>query len=108
MTRSRGNTLKKSPTSGSPQKKKMKVTLEFMQAMEAALNKQQEALESGLYQKLPGKEDVGVSLIGCFNGAVKAVVAATGLGIDEAIQDDYVTRERNWQDSWENSSDSEE
>ena len=79
-----------------------------MQVMEAALNKQQEALESGVDPKLPGKEDVGVSLIGCFNGAVKAVVEATGLGTDKAIQDNYVTRERNWQDRWENASDSEE
>ncbi len=107
-TNSRGNSPKKSPTNGSPRKKKTKVTPEFMQAMEAALSKQQEALESGLDSKLPGKEDVGVSLIGCFNGAVKAVVAATGLGTDEAIQDNYVTGERNWQDSWVNSSDSEE
>jgi hypothetical protein len=29
-------------------------------------------LDSGLDQKLPGKVDVGVSLIGWFNGAVKA------------------------------------
>ncbi len=35
-------------------------------------------------------------------------MAATGLGTDKDIQDDYVTRERNWQDSWANSSDSEE
>jgi hypothetical protein len=52
--RSRGNTLKKSLTSGSPRKKKMKVTPKFMQAMEAVLDKQQEALESGLDPKLPG------------------------------------------------------
>jgi hypothetical protein len=108
-TRPWGNPPKrKSPTSGSPRKKKTKVTPEFMQVMEAALDKQQEALESELDPKLPGKEDVGVSLIGCFNGVVKAVVAATGLGTNEAIQDDYITGERNWQESWANSSDSEE
>ena len=105
-TRSRGNSPKKSPTSESPRKKKTKVNPAFMQAMDDAFAKQQEAVDSGLDQKLPGKEDVGVSLIGRFNGAVKAVVAATGLGTDEAIQDDYVTGERNWQDSWENSSNS--
>ncbi len=62
--------------------------------MEAAFAKQQEALDSGLDQKLPGKVDVGVSLIGWFNGAVKAVVAATGLGTDKEIQDDFVTGEK--------------
>jgi hypothetical protein len=76
--------------------------------MDEVLAKQQEALDSGQDEKLPGKEDVGVSLIGRFNGAVKAVVAATGLGTDEEIQDSFVTGERDWQDSWENSSDSEE
>jgi hypothetical protein len=35
-----------------------------MQAMEAAFTKQQEALDNGLDQKLPGKVDVEVSLIG--------------------------------------------
>jgi hypothetical protein len=64
MTRSRGTSPKKSPASGSPLKKKPKVTPEFMQAMEAAFAKQQKALNSGLDQKLPGKVDVGVSLIG--------------------------------------------
>jgi hypothetical protein len=107
-TRSQGTSAKKSPASGSPQKKKPKVTPEFMQAMEAAFAKQQEALDSGLDQKLSGKVDVGVSLTGRFNGAVKAVVAATGLGTDEEVQDDYVSGERNWQDSWANSSNSEE
>jgi hypothetical protein len=105
-TRSRGTSPKKSPTSESPQKKKTKVNPAFMQAMDDAFTKQQEALDSGLDKKLPGKVDVGVSIIGRFNGAVKAVVAATGLGTDEAIQDEHVTGERNWQDSWENSSDS--
>jgi hypothetical protein len=107
-TRSQGTSPKKFPTSESPQKKKTKVNPAFMQAMDDAFTKQKEALDSGLDEKLPGKEDVGVSLIGRFNGGVKAVVAATGLGTDEVIQDDYVTRERNWQDSWENSSNSEE
>jgi hypothetical protein len=51
-------------------------------------------LDSGLDQKLPGKVDVGVSLIGWFNGAVKAVVAATGLGTNKEIQDDFVTGEK--------------
>jgi hypothetical protein len=64
MMRSQGTSPKKSPASGSPQKKKPKETPEFMQAMEAAFAKQQEALDSGLDQKLPGKVDVGVSLIG--------------------------------------------
>jgi hypothetical protein len=64
MTRSQGTSPKKSPASGSPRKKKPKVTPKFMQAMEAAFTKQQEALDSGLDQKLPGKIDVGVSLIG--------------------------------------------
>jgi hypothetical protein len=77
-----------------------------MQVMDDAFTKQQEALDSGLDKQLPGKVDVGVSIIGWFNGAVKAVVAATGPGTDEAIQDDYVTGESNWLDSWENSSDS--
>jgi hypothetical protein len=76
--------------------------------MEAAFDKQHEALESGLDPKLPGKEDVGVSFIGHFNRAVKAVVSATGLGTDKAIQDDYVSGERNWQDSWADSSNSDE
>jgi hypothetical protein len=107
-TRSRGTSPKKFLTSESPRKKKTKVNPAFMQAMDDAFAKQKEALDSGLDEKLPGKEDVGASLIGRFNGAVKAVVIATGLGTDEAIQDDYVTGERNWQDSWENSSDSEE
>jgi hypothetical protein len=99
MTRSRGTSPEKFPTSESPRKKKTKVNPAFMQAMDDAFTKQKEALDSGLDEKLPSKEDVGVSLIGRFNGAVKAVVAATGLGTDEAIQDDYVTGERNWQDS---------
>jgi hypothetical protein len=107
-TRSRGTSPKKFPTSESPRKKKTKVNPAFMQAMDDAFTKQQEALDSGLDKKLPGKVDVGVSIIGRFNGAVKAVVAATGLGTDEAIQDEHVTGERNWQDSWENSSDSDE
>jgi hypothetical protein len=104
--RSRGTSPKKFPTSGSPRKKKTKVNPAFMQAMDDAFTKQQEALDSGLDKQLSGKVDVGVSIIGQFNGAIKAVVAATGLGTDEAIQDDYVTRARNWQGSWENSSDS--
>jgi hypothetical protein len=108
MIRSWESSPKKFLTSESPQKKKTKVNPAFMQAMDDAFTKQKEALDSGLDEKLPGKEDVGVSLIGRFNGAVKAVVAVTGLGTDEAIQDDYVTGERNWHDSWENSSDSEE
>jgi len=105
-TRSRGTSPTKFPTSESPRKKKTKVNPAFMQAMDDAFTKQQEALDSGLDKKLPGKVDVGVSIIGRFNGAVKAVVAATGLGTDEAIQDEHVTGERNWQDSWENSSNS--
>jgi hypothetical protein len=108
MMRSLGTSPKKFLTSESPQKKKTKVNPAFMQAMDDAFAKQKEALDSGLDEKLPGREDVGVSLIGRFNGVVKAVMAATGLGTNEVIQDDYVTRERNWQDSWENSSDSEE
>jgi hypothetical protein len=108
MTRSRGTSPKKVLTGESPQKKKTKVNPAFMQAMDDAFAKQKEALDSGLDEKLPGKEDVGLSLIEMFNGAVKAVVAPTGLGTDEAIQDDYVTGERNWQDSWENSSNSKE
>jgi hypothetical protein len=62
--RSQGTSAKKSPASGSPQKKKPKVTPKFMQVMEAAFAKQQEALDSGLYQKLSGKVNVGVSLTG--------------------------------------------
>ena len=107
-TRSWGTSPKKFPTSESPRKKKTKVNPAFMQAMDDAFSKQKEALDSGRDEKLPGKEEFGASLIGRFNGAVKAVVTATGLGTDEAIQDDYVTGERNWQDSWEHSSDSEE
>jgi hypothetical protein len=105
MMRSQGTSPKKFPTGESPQKKKTKVNPAFMQAMDDAFTKQQEALHSG---QLSDKVDVGVSLIGWFNGAVKAVVAATGLGTDEAIQDDYVTGERHWQDIWENFSDSDE
>jgi hypothetical protein len=85
MTRSQGTSPRKFSTSESPRKKKMKVNPAFMQAMDDAFAKQKEALDSGFDEKLPGKEDVGVSLIGRFNGAVKAVVAVTGLGTNEAI-----------------------
>jgi hypothetical protein len=53
MTRSRGTSPKKFPTSECPQKKKTKVNPAFMQAMDDAFAKQKEALDSGLDEKTP-------------------------------------------------------
>jgi hypothetical protein len=62
-----------------------------MKAMDKALAKKHEALKTGLTQNLPGKDDVAVTLLGHFGGAVKAVASSiTGLG----------TGEINWQNSW--------
>jgi hypothetical protein len=35
------------------------------------------------------------------NGAVHAAATETGFRTDEAIQDNIITGEDNWQDSWE-------
>jgi hypothetical protein len=35
------------------------------------------------------------------NGAVHTAVTVTGFRMDEAIQDNIITGEDNWQDSWE-------
>jgi hypothetical protein len=52
--------------------------------------------------KCLGKVDTGVTLLGRLaNGAVHVAATATGFGIDEVMQDYTITREDNWQDSWE-------
>jgi hypothetical protein len=69
-----------------------------------------EELERGTTLKQPGKVDTGVTLLGRLaNGAAHAAATATGFGTDEVMQDYTITREDNWQDSWEGSiSDGEE
>jgi hypothetical protein len=103
-TQNQRKSPKMSPSSESPQKKKAKVSPAFMKVMDEAVAKKQEALKNGLTQKLPGKEDVAVTLLGNFGGAVKAVASpVTRLGTDEEIQESFVTGEINWQDSLEKS-----
>jgi hypothetical protein len=36
------------------------------------------------------------------NGAVRTAASLAGLGTDEEIQENIVTGEENWQDSWTN------
>ncbi len=69
-----------------------------------------EELERGTTLKQPGKVDTGVTLLGWLaNGAAHVAATATGFGTDEVMQDYTITREDNWQDSWEGSiSDGEE
>jgi hypothetical protein len=100
-TRIRGSSLAKTPSGSSPRKKKPKVSSKFMKQMEEQVDKQQ-AEEAAATD-----DDIAISLIGQFGGAVKARVASvTGY----ATQDDTVTGEyKNWQDNWESSiSDDEE
>jgi hypothetical protein len=104
LTQNRGKTPKKSLSSESPQKQKGKVSPTFMNAMDTALAKKQEALKNGLTQMLPGNDNLAVTLLGHFGGAVKVVASSfTGLGTDEGIQESFETGEINWQDSWEKS-----
>jgi hypothetical protein len=96
-----GSSTAKSPSRSSPRKKKPKVSPKFMKQMEAQLEKQREE-ESAI-----NDDDIAISLLGQFSGAVKAGVASvTGY----ATQDETVTGENtNWQDRWESSiSDDEE
>ena len=100
-TRLRGSSPAKSPSGSSPRKKKPKVSPNFVKKMEEQLNKQRAA------ESTAKDDEIAISLLGRFGGAVKAGVASvTGY----ATQDDTVTGENNnWQDSWESSiSDDEE
>jgi hypothetical protein len=81
----------------------MKVNPAAMAQIDEVLAKEKQAVENGTDLEQLRKVDTGVTLLGHFNGAVKAVASATGFGTNEAIQDSNVTRERNWQDSWESS-----
>jgi hypothetical protein len=94
-TRIRGSSPAKSPSGSSPRKKKPKVSSKFMKQMEEQLNKQR------VEEATATDDDIAVSLLGRFGGAVKAGVASvTGY----ATQDDTVTGENNnWHDNWESS-----
>jgi hypothetical protein len=100
-SQNRGSSTAKSPSGSSPWKKKPKVSPKFMKQMEAQLEKQREE-ESTI-----NDDDIAVSLLGWFGGAVKAGVAIVA---GYATQDETVTGENtNWQDRWESSiSDDEE
>jgi hypothetical protein len=64
-----------------------------MKQMEAQLEKQREE-ESAI-----NDDNIAISLLGWFSGAVKAGVASVA---GYATQDETVTRENtNWQDRWE-------
>jgi hypothetical protein len=100
-TRIHGSSPAKTPSGSSPQKKKPKVSSKFMKQMEEQLDKQR-AEEAAATD-----DDIAISLLGQFGGAVKARVASvTGY----TTQDDTVTGENNnWQNNWESSiSDDEE
>jgi hypothetical protein len=80
-----------------------------MAQIDKVLARHKQAVKNGIDLDQPGKMDTGVTFLGHFDGAVKAVASTTGFGTNEAIQDSTVNGEDNWQDSWESSiSDSEE
>ena len=93
-SRSRGSSSAQSPSGSSPRKKKPKVSPKFRKKMEEHFEKQKREEAAATVN-----DDISVSLLGRFGGAVKAGVASvTGY----ATQDDTVTGEENaWQNSWD-------
>jgi hypothetical protein len=87
----------------------LKVNPTAMAQIDKAFARRKQVVKNGIDPDQLGKMDTGVTFLGRFDGAVKAVASTTGFGTNEAIQDSTVNGEDSWQDSRESSiSDSEE